>query len=112
MVFRIKKDDETFLQYVLRRAAEEDGRNIHATVTHVARSGMSRRIKFFIVENNEIRNITNLFDGNINSDGLLVRGCGMDMCFATLMDFYRGNMVPTPTSEEVIRMANNYRYID
>ena len=58
-------------------------REIVTMVTKVAKSGMSRRIKIFVIKNDSLLNITyhasQLLKLRINDDGVLVGGCGMDM---------------------------------
>lgn len=75
-----------------------DGK-IYANVNSVSRSGMSRRISFYMVENDHIRRVTrevawltgwvpvgeHKSRGKYMVDaGLWVGGCGMDMIFHTL----------------------------
>lgn len=54
-------------------------------VNKVSRSGMSRRISFYAILDNDLLNLNYLFetvlDYNSNEDGVLIRGCGMDMGF-------------------------------
>jgi hypothetical protein len=65
---------------------------VYTIVTKVSSSGMSRRIKLYIVdserENPRIRQITYLVSKAIgwpaNDLGILVSGCGMDMGFHTV----------------------------
>ena len=72
---------------------------IYADVVHVSSSGMSRRIKFYLVEKNHIVRITHIIawlatyvdlgeyqQGKkyLTGHGLNVGGCGMDMIFHTL----------------------------
>jgi hypothetical protein len=72
---------------------------MYATVKSVSRSGMSRRIAFYYVENDYIVNctaqvgwLTGWVDFQeykqgkrwLNQEGLYVSGCGMDMVFHTL----------------------------
>ena len=72
---------------------------IYAHIKSVSRSGMSRRILFFYVEKNRIIRCTPEIswlvgkypvgkymagEKHISDEGLLVRGCGMDMIFHTL----------------------------
>jgi len=56
--------------------------------TKVARSGMSRRLELYVMAKNELIRITysvaQLMGSSINSNGILVTGCGMDMHFATV----------------------------
>lgn len=64
---------------------------IYTLVTHVSRTGMSRRIRLFIVRDGEIRSITGLAARALGwrlfrgyNDSIHVDGCGMDMCFHTV----------------------------
>lgn len=98
--------NETYLDYVMRRIQEEEGCNVAAKVTTVARSGMSRRIKFYYIEDNQLYDITSYFSGAKNTNGLLVRGCDMDMCFAALYHFYLDKNM-----DDACKMANHYQYI-
>ena len=62
-----------------------EGDTIHCSIGSVAKSGMSRRIKFYIAKDSEILSATYLasilYGGNLNDKGVLVKGCGMDMGF-------------------------------
>jgi len=66
--------------------------DIIADVVHVSNSGMSRRVKFYYIENNKIQRATDAIgyllnkglDYNLIDKGLTVKGCGMDMVFHTL----------------------------
>lgn len=59
--------------------------SVYTTVTKVSRSGMSRRIRVFIMKKNEPMEITHLVAPALelkrNEYGLNVSGCGMDMGF-------------------------------
>jgi hypothetical protein len=61
------------------------GQTIHCILRHVAKSGMSRRISLFVIQNGEPRNITGTaavaMDRTLNRDefSIVVGGCGMDM---------------------------------
>lgn len=63
---------------------------VYAIVRHVSQSGMSRRISFFVVEDNEIRDLDFLMvragigKRRNHQEGLYIQGCGMDMAFATV----------------------------
>lgn len=62
------------------------GQTINTLVRSVSASGMSRRISLYIVDGSEIRNIdhwVSIITGykHSNNGGLIVGGCGMDMCF-------------------------------
>ena len=58
---------------------------VWTSVKKVSRSGMSRRIECFMVEGNEIHNITgyvaSILGYGRNDDGMAVGGCGMAMGF-------------------------------
>lgn len=88
-----KADMEKVKQAIL------DGK-IYALVDSVSRSGMSRRISFYVVENDAIKRVTrevawlagwvpvgeNKSRGKWMVDaGLYVSGCGMDMILHTLL---------------------------
>lgn len=63
-----------------------------ASVKSVAKSGMSRTISFYIIENNKPIDITcviaQVLGHTLQRDCTIrVKGCGMDMIFATLSAF-------------------------
>ena len=63
-----------------------------ASVKSVAKSGMSRTISFYLIENNQPIDITcviaQVLGHTLQRDCTIrVRGCGMDMIFATLSAF-------------------------
>lgn len=72
---------------------------IYAIVRGVAKSGMSRRLSFFMIEDGELINITQVIaqvlDKTLNEHewSFRVSGCGMDMiahtldCFASRLGF-------------------------
>lgn len=73
------------------RAMLPKGTTVYTAVTHVSRSGMSRRIRLWAMVDNEPRSITCLVGEAIGwtlKSGpwweLVVNGCGMDMCFHTV----------------------------
>jgi hypothetical protein len=85
---------------VMRYAPE--GTRVTALVTHVSKSGMSRRIRFFVPTidrngNPEIVELTHAFavvtDNNVKDDGngygVNVHGCGMDMRFHIISNVSR-----------------------
>ena len=66
---------------------------VYARVESVARSGVSRTISFYMIEDGMLCNITGAI-GEVTghtrdrrTNGLLVRGCGMDMVWHTLYTF-------------------------
>lgn len=79
---------EDFKTKVINSIIKHEGYNVLAIITSVSNSGMSRRIKFYWINDNQIYPITHYFEGAQNTNGLYVRGCGMDMVFATLSHFY------------------------
>lgn len=91
---------------------------IYAIVTKVAPSGMSRRIKFHTIKNNELYNITQYIaiinDEKCNYNGLLAQGCGMDMIFNEIYNFNSAvceldNIKPTFENCNHILFNVNYR---
>lgn len=63
------------------------GEKVYTTVTHVARSGMQRSIRVFIMRDNEPFEITGYtahaldYPRDDKNGGVKVGGCGMDMGF-------------------------------
>ncbi len=90
----------------LRKLGVRPGATVYTNVDHVARSGMSREISLYIVcpvtrrtngktkRTHQIVNITG-YVGDVlgwrraNRGGLVVGGCGMDMCFKTVYELGR-----------------------
>ena len=68
---------------------------VYTIVTHVSRSGMMRRIKAFIIINNEPYDLSwriaelGLFQRKYPYDDLTVYGCGMDMSFHLVYELGR-----------------------
>jgi hypothetical protein len=66
------------------------GTRVYTTVTHVAASGMSRRIRVFVIRKNEPKEISG-WVGHLlgckrhNDGGLVIHGCGMDMGYHIVM---------------------------
>lgn len=75
--------------------ALKPGDTIYSTVTHVARSGMSRSIRFFVMLDNRPHEITWAiaraagYSMDDKNGGLKTSGCGMDMCFNTVYNLGR-----------------------
>ena len=63
---------------------------IYSIIKHVSKSGMTRHISFFYIEDNEPHYITNKISDllgyrmNKHHDALVVGGCGMDMAFSVV----------------------------
>jgi hypothetical protein len=66
------------------------GCNIAATVNRVSRSGMSRRIEFYAIKDNDMHRIGYLiarivdYSYDFDKGGIRADGCGMDMRFSIL----------------------------
>lgn len=64
--------------------------NVYVIIEHVARSGMSRDMSFFVVHDGELRRVTMLIHyltgarWNHKRECITVKGCGMDMAWATV----------------------------
>lgn len=71
------------------------GDTLYTEVTHVARSGMSRSIRVFVMSNNEPIDITYYamvllgLKVDQTNGGVKMSGCGMDMGFALVYDLSR-----------------------
>lgn len=83
-----------FKEYVISAIKARQGKNVAAYVVKVSRSGMSRRIKYFLVEEDDIKPITWIMGGDMDK-GLRLQGCGMDMIAHGLDCFYRENAIDT-----------------
>lgn len=86
---RRNKSDEQHAEEMLRRFCPA-GSKIKGVVTNVARSGMSRSIRFFVVSDGEMQEITGyictlgIAGAVFTRHGARVPGCGMDMIFHTI----------------------------
>lgn len=69
------------------------GATVAAAVNHVSRSGMSRRIEFYAIKDNDIHRIgysiahVTGYGYDVNKGGIRADGCGMDMVFSVLTNF-------------------------
>lgn len=92
-------DTETAREYLAEYDECKAGGTVYTLVTSVARSGMSRRIKVYVMHTDQRTgkaypaNITHLVAAVLgysrNDDGMLVRGCGMDMGFHVVYSLSR-----------------------
>jgi hypothetical protein len=86
----------------LRKMGVKPGKRVYTSVSHVARSGMSRRINVYIPTRNTydgkteqaVTDITGLVAHALGyrrhkDGGLVVGGCGMDMGFAVVYNLGR-----------------------
>ena len=76
------------------RAMLSPGTTVYTSLDHVSRSGMSRRISAYIVEDGAISDITWLVSRagiakRHRDGGLVMGGCGMDMGFALVYSMGR-----------------------
>lgn len=82
------KHDEQNHIWIKEAMEDREKTRLIASVVHVSKSGMSRRIAFGLIHNNELLNITyyiaQLTGWKMKDDGVVVKGCGMDMIFHTL----------------------------
>lgn len=79
----------------IKKGIIKNPRLMIATIKSVAKSGMSRVISFYYIsKNKDLHNLDfliSLIAGNkLKDNGVFVKGCGMDMIFATLDSFYKG----------------------
>jgi len=78
------------------------GTTVYTVLRHVARSGMSRRIDLYVIQDGEPRWLSGLYknaDGIRHGkfDAITVQGCGMDMGFHLVYNLSRmlyGNTFP------------------
>lgn len=69
-----------------------EGSTVYVVQRHVSQSGMMRRLSVFAIADNDLRNVTHMvskvthYNEAARSEGLVVRGCGMDMHFAVVYD--------------------------
>ena len=107
------------------------GCQVVAKISSVSRSGMSRRIQFYCIKDNNLVYLTGtiavILDAPHNDNGILVKGCGMDMIFHTLSNL-NYEMARLDTGKNITELlqtkecgeriydkyffdANNYRYV-
>jgi len=71
-----KKAKEYLKEYI------KPSSRIGITIESVSRSGMTRRMKVYTKDFQNITHlISDLIGWSMNEKGILVSGCGMDMCF-------------------------------
>jgi hypothetical protein len=85
---------ETLTKYLVKPVRKEGSRycenrqTVYCIVGHVAKSGMSRDIRFYVVTEGELVSLTwaiaTIIDAKMHDAGLRIGGCGMDMRFAVL----------------------------
>lgn len=90
---KVQKDMEQFQaadylhDTLLNAKQDKDGKIlVYTSIGSVAKSGMSRRIKLYVVNDGDIIRVSHLvakiLELNMNDDGVRINGCGMDMGFA------------------------------
>ena len=83
---RHTKEDKLLANETLFRILEKHEK-IYCSVKHVANSGMSRHIAFYVADGDKILTITRLIGVILDlpyrerTGGLFISGCGMDMGF-------------------------------
>jgi len=87
---------------------------VYSVLRHVSQSGMQRTIAFYLIINNEPRlidyYIENIADYKMNkrTEGLIVRGCGMDMGFSVVYNFSHCVFKDTKGIAEAGYVLNNH----
>lgn len=98
------------------------GRKVFASITSVARSGMSRWLKFYILDTDKKTEITKYIANFLDyrhewEKGLQVGGCGVDMIFSVLsnLNYEMAEMTTGKTTRELLetkecgeRIYDNY----
>lgn len=83
-------------------------------VTKVSTSGMTRRMKVYVIYKGELHNITHMVaeatGWNQNENGVSVQGCGMDMCFH-MLDTYVGKAFRTHKRPHHMKAVQHYHMI-
>ena len=84
---KYSKDEVLNAQTMLKQYCPK-GATIHSVIRNVSRSGMSRRIDFYVIDGTRLQYLTGwmsvLFDRTRSDHGMRVDGCGMDMCWHTV----------------------------
>ena len=89
------------------------GDKVYTQVSHVARSGMMRRVRVYIVDDGEIRDVTyhvgQVIGSNVNDDGIKMGGCGYDVTFEVVYSLGRA-MFPngTPCAGKDVCLSNDH----
>lgn len=81
------------------------GKRIVCKIESVSRSGMTRKMAFYAVINNELVHITHIISGVAGykldkNHNIVVGGCGMDMVFSVLSNFNYA-MAPLVTGKDL-----------
>jgi len=99
------KNTNQELKKEARKLLRQAHYTVYSIVRHVAPSGMSRVIDFFVIVDNKPRNIIyymeNILDYKYdkNYSGVKVDGCGMDMCFHLVYSLSRSLYKSAPNHE-------------
>lgn len=70
----------------------DENAKIYVNLVSVSKSGMTRRLKFYTIIDDELQNITDIIAKGLGqnldkNDCIIARGCGADMIFHTLYRF-------------------------
>lgn len=97
-----------FKEYAIEAIKAKQGQNVIGAVTHVSKSGMSSRVRCWVLsEDDKWQEITMLMKGAKNNQGVLMSGYGTDMALLALYVFYQTFI----DSQTALRWANNYQSI-
>jgi len=104
-----KMDKDNLVKEAFENLLKYKGRKIFAQITSASRSGMSRRIKFFILDTDRKTDISEYIANVVGykydwDKGLLVGGCGMDMIFSVLsnLNYAMAEMTTGKTIKELL----------
>lgn len=84
--------EETEAKEKLKDLLKKADFKVYTLLRHVSQSGMLRRISAFVIINNEPYEIDYLLAkigfkrGDMNHEGIIISGCGMDMGFSLVYD--------------------------
>lgn len=79
----------------------EPAQTVYVIIERVSSSGMSRDMSFFVVHNGELQRVTALVQAltgyrwNKRHEAITVKGCGMDMAWATVHEACQALGIPT-----------------
>lgn len=98
-------------EWATKQLEEVRGRKVYVNLVSVSASGMSRKMKFYIAIDGEIRNVTYPIAGALgyaltNDDCIRVSGGGMDMVFSVLsnLNYTMAQKDTGKTLEELLKM--------
>jgi len=83
-------------------------KRFYCNIVKVSASGMTRKMRFYIIKQNKLVDITDFIaeTSNLRLDkdyNLIIRGCGMYMCFSVLYDLYLQLNSKTPDQSKNLK---------